>query len=175
VGTGSVRNSDLQLQATTWASMPGEARLHQWRFDGVCASGPSSQAQTLLCGWNDDDGPVALWVGLQPGTNALGVSIVPQPGEGAQTWDGPILPAGQSFAFELAIHTGMGPGGFLYRSHAGAPWTSLQSSSARGAEHMAVPVRWAPGHAQSCPADRPFLGSDLRTWYASRTLEALEV
>ena len=62
---------------------------------------------------------------------------------------------------QLALHPDMGPGGLLWRSGDGAPWTSLEGASAWGVEQLVWPECWSVGHGQNGPADRPFAGSRL--------------
>ncbi|MCL5996346.1 MAG: hypothetical protein M1546_09855 [Chloroflexi bacterium] len=157
--------TDLSEQRALWQQEPGAGRIFVWRFKGI--AGITPEEQTLLCTWSDEEGPAALWIGLEPGSANLAVSLIPEPGGGAQVWRGPALTPGQPFAFELAVHTGMGPGGVLCQAGEGSAWSSLRSTSARGAAHMAVPERWALGHAQSGPNDRPFRGSHLQATWAT--------
>ena len=63
----------------------------------------------------------------------------------------------------------MGPGGLLYRLAAEAPWSSLSTASAWGAERLEWPGRWSVGHGQNGPEDRAFLGSNLAV--STTTLE----
>jgi hypothetical protein len=156
--------ANWQPQCNPWSEPQADKRILCFRFDGTCL--PCTDRQTLLCAWEDMEGPPILWIGLERGVPALTVSLVPEPGGGAQTWTGPTMRLNQRFSFELAIHTGMGPGGVLYRANASSPWSSLLSTSARGASGMAQPEHWVLSHARSGLADRPFLGDDLRAAFA---------
>jgi hypothetical protein len=184
--------TDLSAQRSLWQHKPGTARVFAWRFSGNTNPHPPLHAslerrgnwrgatsplgkgglrevaaddQTLLCAWTYEEGPAVLWIGLERGSNALKVSLSPESGGGEQMWYGPALSPSQPSTFDLAIHTGMGPGGVLWRNDEQSPWSSLLSTSACGAEHMPAPERWALGHAQSGTDDRPFQGSALRaTW-----------
>ena len=152
-----------------WAHPPFEDNILFFHFAGECA--PSAEEQTLLCGWAFQEAPPVLRVGLEGGTQRVCVSCVPEAGDGAQTWHGPLLPAGQPFAFDLAIHLGMGPGGMLWRSDEAAAWSSLSSYAAQGAAHLAEPDGWLLGHSASGPHDRPFRGSNLQAAFAFVTGE----
>lgn len=44
------------------------------------------------------------------------VHLVPRSGHGAQVWRGPRLGTGGRLDVELVIHTGMGPGGVMFRN-----------------------------------------------------------
>jgi hypothetical protein len=83
--------------------------------------------------------------------------IGPQPGRSPHVWHGP--PVRGSFALDLLLHAGMGPGGLLLRQD--GAWTSLASASPWGLERLDWPETWSAGHAQHGPADRPFGGGRL--------------
>ena len=125
--------------------------------------------QTILTGSQTWEGPEAIWVGMFEGSNRLTVQLVPEPGQGAQRWDGPRL-AGP-FDLEIAIHSGMGPGGVLWRETGGV-WSSLWSSTARGASQLAWPEAWNVGHGPSGNGDRPFVGSELNVNVATSGIES---
>jgi hypothetical protein len=134
------------------------------RVSGVAARRRSADDQTLLAAWRDDEGPHVLWLGLVGSPPRLTVRLVPLPGAGPQTWRGPTLWPGRTFDVEIALFGAMGPGGVLWRlAEAGnAPWSSLLTSSPHGPAQAPRPTRWASGHGQSGPADRPFRGERLR-------------
>jgi len=153
------------LQVTT-AQTTGAADLFVWRFQGYAASGEDGSPQTLLAAWNSGSALAPLWIGLLGTEQRLGVLLAPQPGRSPHLWTGPALTADEPFLLQLAIHTGMGPGGLLWRWDDESPWSSLDGISAWGAEQLSWPERWSVGHGQRGPSDRPFRGSELRvTWY----------
>jgi len=173
---------------TTWPSLsPGDhpapvsddggkdttrARLIAWRFSGICPPARDGEAQTLLSDWNPGPALAPLWIGLMGREQRLGVLLSPAPGRSPHLWHGPTLPPGEPFTFQLAIHTGMGPGGLLWRRDDAAAWSSLAAASPWGAERLIWPERWSVGQGQRGPDDRPFRGLDLRaSWYA----QALEL
>jgi hypothetical protein len=159
-GTGNLRDPN-----PWWEPDQPVATILLWRFRGARAPDAVFGDQTLFCAWCADEGPATLSIGLAAKSNILTVQLVPEAGGGAQTWTGPALAPGQPFDFQLALHTGMGPGGVLWRKDERTPWSSLLSSSARGAERMAKPQHWTLGHAQSGVGDHPFRGTDLSvTW-----------
>jgi hypothetical protein len=139
-------------------NLEGSAWLLRLRLRGT--TGKPGGEQTLLAGWQSWEGPEALWFGLVGNPLHVTAQLVPEAGRGAQVWAGPEVAANAPFDLEVAIHGGMGPGGVLCRVRDG-PWSSLESSSARGAELMSWPEAWAVGHGQSGPADRPFHGTGL--------------
>jgi hypothetical protein len=144
-----------------------QSQLVAWRFAGVCPADGRGTAQTLLCGWSPGSDLPALWVGLQGNEHRLGVLLCPTPGRSPHLWLGPVIPPGEPFAIQIAFHTGMGPGGLLWRWDDASPWSSLQGASPWGAERLTWPTAWSIGHDKHGPAGRPFCGGDLRvTWHA---------
>ncbi|MSP13715.1 MAG: hypothetical protein EXR62_12260 [Chloroflexi bacterium] len=162
--------STLPLPPNLAGSRAAQANIFSWRFSGLLPESPTAADQTLLSGWNAGDGPPTIWVGFPAGTAALTVILLPETGKGAEFWHGPRLDPGNPFDFQIALHTGMGPGGVLWRPGASSGWTSLSSLSARGAETLAWPARWSLGHSQSGAEDKPFRGEGLRVlWQVQAT------
>lgn len=87
------------LAALPPAPDPDSAWIARFHIEGTAQ--PSENDQTMLSGW---DGPETLWIGLEPG-NRLTVRLVPEAGHGAQRWQGPALPSGESFALDIGIDT----------------------------------------------------------------------
>lgn len=137
------------------------------RFRLVGVAQVAEQEQTLVSGWDAHEGPEALWIGLTPG-NRLTVQLVPHAGHGAHRWQGPALAAGEPFDIEVGIHSGMGPGGVLWR-RPGGPWSSLKSTAAFGAAGLVWLTAWTVGHGQSGPEDRPLQAPDLCVSFALTT------
>jgi hypothetical protein len=150
---------------------PDGAWIARFRLQGTAQS--AAHDQTMLSGWDVHEGPETLWIGLEP-AGRLTVQLVPEAGHGAQRWQGPALAAGELFDLEIGIHSGMGPGGVLCRTP-GGPWSSLKSTTARGAQALAWPEAWALGHGQSGAADRPFQDADLRVASNVRSISLADV
>lgn len=142
------------------ARPPAEGKTWLLRLRLRGEPGPEGGEQTLVSGWQGWEGPAAIRVTLEGNPSRIVVELVPEAGLGAQRWLGPIVDTTRPLDHEIAIHAGMGPGGVLCR-RPGGPWSSLRSSSARGAERLHWPDRWAVGHGQSGPTDAPFAGADL--------------
>jgi hypothetical protein len=173
--------------ATTWSALaPGDhpapasgdrekaatqARLVAWRFSGMCPPVADGEAQTLLSGWTPGPALAPLWIGLLGRECRLGVLLSPAPGRSPHLWHGPTLPPGEPFTLQLAIHTGMGPGGLLWRWEDAATWSSLTAASPWGAERLTWPERWSVGQGQRGPDDRPFRGLDLQVAWHAQGLE----
>jgi hypothetical protein len=169
--------------AATWATLPWgtgpapitgpaaetgaePARLVAWTFSGVCSETDGGAPQTLLAGWDRSGALASLWIGLAGSENRIVVLLAPRPGRSPHRWHGPTLERGRPFAVQVAIQTGMGPGGLLWRWADDALWSSLQAASPWGAERLTWPAIWTIGHGQRGPADHPFRGRDLRAgWH----------
>ncbi len=145
------------------AGEPAQARMLALRFSGNCATlvGPP---QTLFCAWDSGPDLAPLWIGLLGAEQRLAVSIGPQPGRSPHLWYGPPVAAGRPFDLQVALHSGMGPGGILWRSGDSAHWSSLRAASPWGAERLSWPARWSIGQGRS--GERPFLGENLQaSWH----------
>ena len=84
-------------------------------FRGTLGAG-SGENQTLLSAWDDNEGPHIFWVGLTDSDQRLEVRMVPKAGDGDRVWRGPSLGTGGPLDLQLLVHTGMGPGGIMYRT-----------------------------------------------------------
>ncbi len=157
----------IELGETAAPFAPGEptsdaADLLVWRFCGQSAPSDIGSPQTLLAAWEPGPLLAPLWIGLLGCEQRLAVTIAPQPGRSPHLWTGPTLSPREPFLVQLAIHTGMGPGGLLWRWDDESPWSSLQGTAAWGAERLPWPARWSIGQGPRGTTDRPFRGADLR-------------
>jgi Calcineurin-like phosphoesterase len=139
---------------------PNADRIVAFRFTGWAAPRNTSTAQTLLSAFQPGI-QAALWIGLRGPEQRLTVIIGPEPRRSPHYWNGPAITPGANFSFQLLIHTGMGPGGVMYRDGTDERWSSLSAASPWGAERLKWPERWSVGHAQAGPHDRAYLGSEL--------------
>jgi hypothetical protein len=57
------------------------------------------------------------------------------------TWTGPTINEGY-FDFQLAIHMGMGPGGFMYQTSGQHAWSSMTTSAWHGPADADWPEKW---------------------------------
>jgi hypothetical protein len=131
-----------------------------FRFTGQAAPAGTSAVQTLVSAF--DPGSLSpLWIGLRGPRQILTVILGREPGRSPFYWHGPALPPEASFDIQLLLHSGMGPGGVMYRLGAETGWTSLAAASATGIEQLDWPGRWSVGHGQHAPADRRFRGTGL--------------
>lgn len=142
------------------------SRLVAWHFSGVCPPELMSDVQTLLSGWDPGPALAPLWIGLHGRERRLSVLLSPAPGRSPHLWHGPLLPPGEPFSIQLAIHAGMGPGGVLWRHDDDGVWSSLTAASPWGAERLTWPEQWSVGHGKRGPDDHPFRGAQLKvTWH----------
>ena len=139
-----------------------DGNLIVWRFSGMNPPAGDGDAQTLMSGWNDSTKPSPFWIGLLGRERRLCVLISPAPGRSPSYWHGPMLQADAFFEIQIAMHTGMGPGGMLWRWNDREPWSSLASASPWGPERLTWPSSWSVGHDQRGVTDRPFRGGALR-------------
>ncbi|MEM7536579.1 MAG: metallophosphoesterase [Chloroflexota bacterium] len=160
----------------SWESVNGSHTMHidpssettliVWRVSGITADhGTDGEAQTLLCGWESAATIAPLWIGLRGPEQQFSILLSPTPGRSPHLWTGPSLSSGQRFDIEIGIHTGMGPGGLLWRGHDNtgqSQWSSMYGASAWGAERLTWPRNWHVGMGQRGVSDRPFRGSDLK-------------
>jgi hypothetical protein len=149
---------------------PGDVWFTSFRFKGVTPA-PQEHPQTILCGSNADETAAALRVMLEESSLRLRVDIQTQSGYSADRWLGPRFPAGKPFQFELALHSGMGPGGVLYRETPESGWSSLKTESSKGCEDMVWPPAWVAGHGHYSPEHDEWRGEKVNLeWSYMRTL-----
>ncbi|MGD8307066.1 MAG: metallophosphoesterase [Ignavibacteria bacterium] len=141
-----------------------------WRISGHSSAELNGKVQTLLCGGNNDDSLPQLWIGLRGTEQRISVLLSPNPGRSPHLWLGPTLVPDRTFEIQLAIHTGMGPGGFLWRWNDSAPWSSLNSASPWGAERLTWPVNWHIGHDQYGENSAQFRGDNLEVGFYTKEL-----
>ncbi|KAA3664157.1 MAG: hypothetical protein DWQ04_07155 [Chloroflexi bacterium] len=133
-----------------------------WRFSGICDLANDGEAQTLLCGWHSTQDLAPFWIGLRGKENRLCILLSPEPGRSPHLWRGPTLSPDKPFEIQIGIHTGMGPGGLLWRWHDSAPWSSLIGASPWGAERLTWPTHWHIGYGQYGLGSSSFRGTNLK-------------
>ena len=160
--------------ADNFQKLPGELDgtdsgkfMVAWSFSGLAGSSCDGEAQTLLSGWDDRPVPAPVWIGLLGRQLRVAVLLSNAPGRSPGYWLGPSLSPNEPFTVQIAFHTGMGPGGVLWRKKDEDSWSSLASASSHGLERLPWPTCWSTGHGQRGTTDRPFRGRELRvTWHA---------
>lgn len=156
------------------SSEQASAQIVVWRFQGESVQDGLGTPQTLLSGWRPGPSLPPLWIGLNGQEQRLSLTLSPAAGRSPHLWLGPALAAGEPFDIQIAIHSGMGPGGVLWRSSNGGPWSSMEAASPWGAERLSWPERWRIGYERGGESDRPFRGRGLRVSWQAQT-ETLSV
>ena len=124
---------------------PRLARLLVWEITGQLSEGAAPQ--TLLATQPEAGALPALWLGAGGRERRLMLMLSPRRNRSPHSWHGPPLPVDRAFRIQFAIHSGMGPGGLLWRWDDDAPWSSLQGASDWGPERLRLPPRWTIGAA----------------------------
>src|SRR5262249_23733307 len=130
------------------APSTGAACWISYQISGVTPSTVDGRPQTLLTCHDDGQSLPPLWIGLTGCENRLMVLLSPASGRSPHSWQGPTFPTGERFVFQIAIHTGMGPGGILWRRDDNSPWSSLTGASPWGADRLSWPRSLTVGHDQ---------------------------
>ena len=138
----SIDGKGLPRKPDWFAADVQRAQVLALRFRGELLQ-IEGERQTLLGGSSGFATPGdAIWIGIEGGR--IGVSLANKKGGNPHLWRGPELSVGR-FDFQLALHTGMGPGGVLYRASDKGPWSSLAHDTSRGLEHWPWPEQWSLG------------------------------
>ena len=132
-----------------------------WQVSGHTSSGHDGTPQTLLSLWDEGAALAPFWLGLLGCEQRLAILLAPQPGRSPHLWTGPTLASDRPFSLQVALHSGMGPGGLLWRWDERSPWSSLNGASAWGVERLPGTSSCSVGHAQRGQQDRPFRGEQL--------------
>ncbi len=149
----------------------GRGRLVAWQFSGFAAASREGAPQTFLTACDSGPELAPLWIGLLGMEQRLGVLLSAGSGRSPHLWHGPLLSVGKPFSLQVAIHSGMGPGGIMWRNDDNCSWSSLNAASPWGAERIKWPPRWLIGHGQRGSGDRPFRGSKLQVKWHSQALK----
>ncbi len=156
------------LTPDDWADTVDVARILAFEIEGCSSAEAIASAQTLLA--ISDNGPSLprLWIGLRGPNQQLCVILAPLVGRSPQIWRGPNVAVGKCFSVKVALHTGMGPGGILWRYSDGDAWSSFLSSAHWGAERVGSPQEWTVGRDLD---GRPFKGTALSVRHHMQLLE----
>jgi hypothetical protein len=138
-----------------------------WEVSGTVPT-PGLEPQTLLAGFSGNEPAAALRVMLAGDPPRLWVELQPLSGTSAEAWRGARFRPGEPFSFHLALASGLGPGGVLWRAGEGSPWSSLDTESARGAEELAWPPTWVTGRGHFGPDHDVWRGGEIRLRWSGR-------
>ena len=134
----------------------GEGWIAHFRLRGT--PGAAGGDQTLLAGWQIWEGPVALWIGLTGNPPAPdGATRAGARASARNAGTGRVSPSGTPFDVEIAMHSGMGPGGVLVRSPGGVVVLSRQQRKPRCGAHglaRALVHRTEPKRTRAAPFSR---------------------
>lgn len=109
---------------------------------------------TLLCAPAEDDALPPLWLGVSGVGPQLTLLLSPQANRSPYRWQGPVLPTQQPFRIQFGIHSGMGPGGLLWRWQDEDPWSSMIGASPWGAERLPWSPDWTRGDDEDAEGAR---------------------
>lgn len=145
---------------------PETAALVIWEINARLAPAANAHPQTLLCAEADGGALPWLWLGFSGVDQRLTALLSPQANRSPHRWLGPAMPGDRPFSIQFAIHSGMGPGGLLWRWSDDHAWSSLLGASAWGAERLLWSSQWRIGAAAGQPE---FRGQDLSLkWHRER-------
>lgn len=139
-----------------------------FEISGNCSPDQNGTPQTFLSADHNGAALSSIWIGLRGKQNQLCMLIIPEPGRSPRFWLGPQLKAGERFNIQVGLHSGMGPGGLLWRWDDDSPWSSLKGTTAWGIEEIEWPTQWHIGKDQYGENNRPFCGSDLKINYSDQ-------
>jgi hypothetical protein len=133
------------VEPDAWHRDGKASHLLVWRFTGPC--GPATTPRQLrLLSAQAADGEDGFEICID------GVRLVARRHETVggkrltTNWSGPTVPSGQAIDVEIGIHTGMGPGGLLWRFVGrDLAWSSMTTVSATGFEGLPWCGRWSLG------------------------------
>ena len=156
-----------QCLAVDCLSRADTSQLIVWEIAGQVSADAGLAPQTLLCAHAGDGALPWLWLGVSGAKRELTALLSPAANRSPHRWRGPALPTAGDFSIQFAIHSGMGPGGLLWRWSDEHPWSSLIGASAWGVERARWSHDWTIGRGGG-QAD--FLGQDLRVKWHHLTL-----
>lgn len=142
------------------------ATLIVWEISARLPPDATAYPQTLLCAEAEGGALPLLWLGVSGVDQRLTALLSPQANRSPHRWLGPGLPVDRPFSIQFAIHSGMGPGGLLWRWGDAHPWSSLLGASPWGAERLPWSRQWRIGAAAG---QQEFRGQGLSLkWHHER-------
>ncbi|MDE2856254.1 MAG: metallophosphoesterase [Chloroflexota bacterium] len=122
-----------------------KVQLVLWQISGELPATPDGAGRMILRADAEDDALPWFWLGASGVDNRLTALLSPRANRSPHRWTGPPLPQGRSFSIQFALHSGMGPGGLLWRWSDEESWSSLIGASAWGAERIPWSHSWRLG------------------------------
>ena len=149
------------VQSTSGLGVPENVARLRFEIE-IARSGDvlaSTDRETLLCGYDVDEGPPTIWLGLECGR--LVAEIVLWPGGPLGRW---VVDSPADFArASIEIVPALGPGGLLGTLDEGLP-SSLMTTVAEDLDRIRWPRHWCLGHGPSGESDEPFHGRVAATY-----------
>ncbi len=136
-----------------------QSYLIVWEISFRLKLDDEKRPQTLLCAAAEGGAMPYLWFGLSGVDRRITALLSPEANRSPHRWLGPALPADQFASIQVAVHSGMGPGGLLWRWSDDHAWTSMLGASAWGAERLPWPREWEVGQ---CGGQQKYRGEVLR-------------
>ena len=125
------------------------AQLVVWEITGKLPAKPDGDSQMILRADANDDALAWLRLGVSGVDHRLTALLSPQANRSPHRWQGPALPTDRPFSIQFALHSGMGPGGLLWRWRDDEAWSSMIGASAWGAERLSWSHQWRVGEDYS--------------------------
>ncbi|MCY4019324.1 MAG: metallophosphoesterase [Chloroflexi bacterium] len=122
-----------------------QVQLVVWQISGELPARPDGAPQMILRADAQDDALPWFWLGASGVDNRLTALLSPRANRSPHRWTGPALPQGERFSIQFALHSGMGPGGLLWRWRDEDTWSSLIGASSWGAERIPWSRSWRVG------------------------------
>lgn len=122
-----------------------QAQLVLWRISGELPATTDGAPGMILRAEAGDDALPWFWLGADGVDHRLTALLSPRANRSPHRWTGPPLPQGEPFSIQFALHSGMGPGGLLWRWSDEDAWSSLIGASAWGAERIPWSHHWRVG------------------------------
>lgn len=122
-----------------------KAQLIVWKISGELSAAAEGAARMFLRADAKDDALPWIWLGASGVDNRLTALLSPRANRSPHRWTGPPLPKEGTFSIQFAMHSGMGPGGLLWRWSDEDAWTSMIGASAWGAERVPWSHNWRVG------------------------------
>lgn len=150
-GRGADPDATVELaQPELWQSDQRRAHLLSWCFSAANGRATRAPAPFTLLHAHSADARHAIELGAdEVGRIILRRHETVGDARATAEWRGPVI-SPTAIDLEIGIHTGMGPGGMLWRPvEPGGPWTSMTTSTATGLEGFPWCGRWRIGpHAR---------------------------
>jgi hypothetical protein len=129
-----------------------------------------STMQTLICGWNSEDELFTFWVGIIGIEQQLTIQIRPAKNRSPSFWHGPKIDPKKNIELQIAMHSGMGPGGILWRNNEQSSWTSFKTVNDWGVEKINWPKLWTIGYDRNNKNTIPFQMGTLSIGYCIKSI-----